>query len=142
MFSAITDYFYSDQTANKYTKDLSENEKSDMINNRFLPKLIKAAGYIPYIRDMLASYQYLLDKNKPAAIKALIAVPLLYFVVPVDAIPDILLALGYTDDMAVFAAALRMFASQIAQCHYDAADEILEHNEVKSEENILREAKD
>ena len=135
MFSTITGYFYGDKVADNYTNSLSEDEKSEMIGNEFLPKLIRAASYVPYIRDMLASYQYLLDNDKPSAIKALIAVPLLYFVVPIDAIPDILVGIGYTDDMAIFATALKAFHDQIEQHHYDAADEILEYDEIEFDED-------
>jgi len=48
-----------------------------------------------------------------------------YFVLPLDAIPDVLPALGFTDDAAVLATAIKMVASNIRPEHRDAAREKL-----------------
>jgi uncharacterized membrane protein YkvA (DUF1232 family) len=42
-------------------------------------------------------------------------------VLPFDIIPDIIPVLGYTDDAAVLAAAIRMVAQHIGPEHRDAA---------------------
>jgi uncharacterized membrane protein YkvA (DUF1232 family) len=42
-------------------------------------------------------------------------------VIPVDAVPDILPALGFTDDAAVIAATLQLLAAYILPEHREAA---------------------
>jgi uncharacterized membrane protein YkvA (DUF1232 family) len=50
---------------------------------------------------------------------------LAYFILPFDFIPDMLPVLGFTDDAAVLAAAIRTVASHITPAHRDAAREML-----------------
>ena len=44
-----------------------------------------------------------------------------YFILPFDFVPDMLPVLGFTDDAAVLATAIRMVASHITPEHRDAA---------------------
>jgi uncharacterized membrane protein YkvA (DUF1232 family) len=46
---------------------------------------------------------------------------LAYFVLPADVIPDILPVVGYTDDAAVLAAAIKLVASHVTPAHREAA---------------------
>jgi uncharacterized membrane protein YkvA (DUF1232 family) len=49
---------------------------------------------------------YFMDPRAPTSVKAIAGLALLYFIVPLDSIPDITPALGYMDDLAVMSAAL------------------------------------
>ena len=51
---------------------------------------------------------------------------LAYFVVPLDFIPDIILGLGFTDDVAVLMAALTAIRTNITPAHRAAARKALE----------------
>jgi uncharacterized membrane protein YkvA (DUF1232 family) len=53
---------------------------------------------------------------------------LAYFVLPIDAVPDMLPLFGYTDDAAVLATALRLVASHIRPEHREAAQRALARN--------------
>jgi uncharacterized membrane protein YkvA (DUF1232 family) len=44
-----------------------------------------------------------------------------YFILPFDFIPDMLPVLGFTDDAAILATAIRMVAAHIKPEHRDAA---------------------
>jgi uncharacterized membrane protein YkvA (DUF1232 family) len=44
-----------------------------------------------------------------------------YFILPFDFIPDMMPVLGFTDDAAVLATAIRLVASHITSDHRDAA---------------------
>jgi uncharacterized membrane protein YkvA (DUF1232 family) len=46
---------------------------------------------------------------------------LAYFVLPADAVPDFLPALGFTDDAAIFAATLQLVSAYIRPEHREAA---------------------
>ena len=51
---------------------------------------------------------------------------LAYFVLPVDAIPDVIAGLGYTDDAAVFTALLAILGKNLKPKHREAARRALE----------------
>ncbi len=53
--------------------------------------------------------------------KAALVGALAYFVLPVDLIPDMLPVIGYTDDAAMLAAAIKLVASHITPDHREAA---------------------
>jgi uncharacterized membrane protein YkvA (DUF1232 family) len=46
---------------------------------------------------------------------------LAYFVLPIDAIPDILPVVGFADDAAVLTAAIKLVAGHITPAHREAA---------------------
>ena len=57
--------------------------------------------------------------------KAALLGALAYFVLPADAMPDILPLLGYTDDALVLVTALRMVSGHIRDEHREAARQAL-----------------
>jgi uncharacterized membrane protein YkvA (DUF1232 family) len=63
------------------------------------------------------------DPITPKWAKAVIAGALAYFVLPADAIPDFLPAIGYTDDLAALTAAVATVAAHISPEHKQQADE-------------------
>ena len=56
-----------------------------------------------------------------------------YFILPFDFIPDMLPVLGFTDDAAVLATAIRLVATHITTDHRDAARAALKRVIDKSE---------
>ena len=58
-------------------------------------------------------------------VKAALLGALAYFVLPADAMPDILPMLGYTDDALVLVTALRMVSGHIRDEHREAARQAL-----------------
>ena len=61
----------------------------------------------------LQLYFLIVDAGTPAHIKAFCLGPLGYFILPADAIPDIIPVVGYSDDLGVLALALATVASYI-----------------------------
>ncbi len=51
---------------------------------------------------------------------------IVYFIVPDDLIPDSIPVLGYADDAAVLAGAMKLFSSHIKPEHREAAQLMLE----------------
>ena len=70
---------------------------------------------------MLAAYYCAFDNDTPLTVKATLVAALAYFVLPVDAIPDVLPVIGFTDDAAVLAIAINLVASHIHPAHREAA---------------------
>ena len=80
---------------------------------------------LPFAEDLLSAYYCAFDRTTPIQVKAALLGALAYFVLPVDLIPDILPILGYADDAAVLATALRLVASHIRPEHREAARQAL-----------------
>jgi uncharacterized membrane protein YkvA (DUF1232 family) len=91
----------------------------------FWAKIRRLAGRLPFAEDLLAAYYCAFDRDTPAHVKASLLAALGYFVLPADVVPDLLPALGFADDAAVLAAALRLMASQIRPEHRAAAQQAL-----------------
>ncbi len=79
------------------------------------------AARIPFADELLAAYYCAFDKDTPLTVKATLVGALAYFVLPVDAIPDVLPVIGFTDDAAVLATATKLVAGAIRPEHREAA---------------------
>lgn len=84
-------------------------------------KLSKVAAHIPFAEDLLAAYYCAFDRATPLSVKATLVGAIAYFVLPFDAIPDLLPVIGFTDDAAVLAAAIRLVAGAMTPDHRAAA---------------------
>ena len=92
---------------------------------RFLPKILKVAGKIPFSDDIAAAYYCALDPDTPRKAKMVLFGALAYFVIPTDAVPDFIAALGFTDDATVLATALGIVGTQVQEKHRRAARRLL-----------------
>lgn len=92
---------------------------------KLLPKLLRVAGRIPFADDLAAAYYCALDADTPVKVKMVLFAALGYFVLPVDAIPDVLTGLGFTDDATVLATALGIVGAHVQDHHRVAARRLL-----------------
>ncbi len=95
------------------------------VRRGFWPKLAKSAARIPFARDLVAVWYCARDPETPAAAKGVMLAALAYFVLPTDAIPDVLAGVGFTDDAAVIAAVLSMLGANLKPRHRLKARETL-----------------
>ena len=77
------------------------------------------------LEPALKMYYAASDSDTPAWAKATMIGALGYFISPIDAIPDVIPLLGYSDDLGVLAAALTATAAQIKEEHITKAKEML-----------------
>jgi uncharacterized membrane protein YkvA (DUF1232 family) len=91
------------------------------VSRGFWPKMQKVAARIPFARDALSVWYCARDDETPLAAKGMMFAALAYFVLPVDAIPDFIAGLGYTDDAAVFAALMAVLGRNLKPKHKEAA---------------------
>ncbi len=96
------------------------------VERGFWSKVRRTLGRVPFVEEAVAAYFCALDRDTPLAVKAIVMGALAYFVIPTDLIPDFIAALGYTDDAAVFYAALRTVAPHIQDRHRDKARHALD----------------
>ena len=94
---------------------------AQIVARRFWPKIRKLAVHIPFAEDALAMFYAAFDKQTPAKSKAFLLAALAYFVLPIDAIPDWVPGLGFTDDAAVIAAALGIAGRAVQPRHREQA---------------------
>lgn len=87
----------------------------------FMARLKRVARRIPFAQDMLAAWICTRDPATPRRVRLTLLAALGYFVLPIDAIPDIMPFLGFTDDAAVIAAALAAVAGSITPEHREKA---------------------
>ena len=96
------------------------------VTRSFWPKITRTAARIPFADQALAAWYAARDPQTPMAAKGMIFAGLAYFVLPVDAIPDIFAGIGFTDDAAVIAALIATLGANIKSRHRDQAKAALE----------------
>jgi uncharacterized membrane protein YkvA (DUF1232 family) len=92
---------------------------------RFLPKLLKVAGRIPFADDLAAAYYAAIDAQTPKRVKGVLLAALAYFVIPADMLPDFIIGFGFTDDATVLATALGIVGGHVEERHKRAARRLL-----------------
>lgn len=91
----------------------------------FWPKIRKVASKVPFAADALSLWWCAKDPTTPTAAKGMMLAALAYFVLPTDAIPDVLPAIGFTDDAAVIAALIAIVGKNLKPRHKDEAKTFL-----------------
>jgi uncharacterized membrane protein YkvA (DUF1232 family) len=91
----------------------------------FWAKLRRVGRHVPFAEDLLAAYYCTLDPATPGRVKLVLLGAIAYFVIPFDAVADILPILGFADDAAILAAAFTQVAGSIKETHREKAREAL-----------------
>ena len=99
----ITDW--SDKEPDKETSQNVRQNFKDYLKNTF--------GSIPFAEEAVALYLLFIDPDYPIIKKGVAVFALLYFISPVDLVPDILPVVGFLDDAGIIAAAVNMYNEDI-----------------------------
>ena len=110
-----SDYGVGFEPADRLAKD------PESLRRRFWIKLKKVVGKLPFAEDLLAAYYCAFDRQTPRHVQAALLGAIAYFILPFDFIPDMLPVLGFTDDAAILATAIRMVSAHILPEHREAA---------------------
>lgn len=103
----------------------TQSRREKTVREGFWPKIARVARKVPFARDAVAAWYCATDPATPSRVKGVLFAALAYFVMPADLIPDIFVLIGFSDDMAVLAAAFAMIRGHIRDRHYEAADRAL-----------------
>ncbi len=98
-----------------YSKQFSEDSYWSKLKN-----FAKQAGR-EVVEKSLILYYVGTDPTVPSWAKGIVAAALGYFIVPVDAIPDLAPFVGYADDLGAISMALAAIASCISKAHVEQA---------------------
>jgi uncharacterized membrane protein YkvA (DUF1232 family) len=96
-------------------------EDRETLRRRFWIKLKKVVARLPFAEDLLTAYYCAFDRQTPRHVQAALLGAIAYFVLPFDFIPDMMPVLGFTDDAAILATAIRLVAAHIKPEHREAA---------------------
>ncbi len=95
------------------------------VRRGFWRKAKRVAAKLPFAEHLLAAYYCAFDRTTPLAVKTTLVGALAYFVLPADAVPDLLPVIGYGDDAAILMGALKLVAGHIRPEHREAAKQAL-----------------
>jgi uncharacterized membrane protein YkvA (DUF1232 family) len=115
MASDTTDYSTGFPPADRLAQD------RESVRRRFWTKFKRVVAKLPFAEELLAAYYCAFDRETPRHVQIALLGAIAYFILPFDFVPDMLPVLGFTDDAAVLATALRMVATHITPDHRAAA---------------------
>jgi len=91
---------------------------SEYVEERLWNKVEREGKKIRFAKDVKALYRYMKDKHVPWYRKSIVVAALIYFISPIDAIPDFTPFFGFLDDLGVIVAAIKYLGSEIVP-YYD-----------------------
>lgn len=115
----ITEFPDIDFLEEYYTEEpLNEEEIQEV--SQTLDKKIKAnrRSIFKILSHLRALKNYMLDKDVKWIRKSVVVAALLYFITPVDALPDVAPFIGFLDDIGVIAFTIKFLGSEIGK-YYD-----------------------
>lgn len=95
------------------------------VKQKFFPRLARVLARVPLADELVAAYYAAFDRATPLKAKGILIGALAYFILPADAVPDIVLGLGFTDDMAVLLAAYNIVRNHVTDEHRRRARETI-----------------
>src|SRR6202040_4215035 len=84
----------------------------------FWTRLLKIAGRIPFAEDIAAAWFCVIDPTTPGRVRGVVLAALAWFVLPASVMPEFLLILGLTDEVAVATIVVRMVRKHLKESHY------------------------
>ncbi len=115
---------------NGYLDDLDEldfggqneddtSEKIEYVESNIWTKLEAVGKKISFAKDIIALVNYMRDPFVSWYRKAIVVGALIYFISPIDTIPDLAPLFGYLDDLGVITAVLKFLGSELIPYYKD-----------------------
>ena len=93
--------------------------RAEYVEENLWYKLEKAGKKISFAKDIMALFNYMQDSFVSWHRKAIVIAALIYFISPIDTIPDVAPLFGYLDDLGVITALLKFLGNELIP-YYDA----------------------
>jgi uncharacterized membrane protein YkvA (DUF1232 family) len=119
----------------QYIDEAARSGSEEKVREGFARKLARIATDNPVINLAREAYRYLTDPKLPARYKVMLVAALLYFLAPIDAVPDAIPGLGYVDDIMVLSVIVAS-VQKLLQAIRDNAKEIIREGEVAAEQVV------
>lgn len=88
--------------------------QAHQVNDQFEAKLERMGKKMRFAQDLIALFRYFMDANVAWQRKTIVVAALLYFISPIDAIPDLAPFVGYLDDFGVILAVTKYMSNELA----------------------------
>ncbi len=89
------------------------SEKIEYVESNIWTKLEAVGKKISFAKDILALVNYMRDPFVSWHRKAIVVGALIYFISPIDTIPDLIPLFGYLDDLGVITALMKFLGSEL-----------------------------
>jgi uncharacterized membrane protein YkvA (DUF1232 family) len=86
---------------------------AEVVSENFEKKMKDAGRAVRFAQDAIALFRYFQDGRIAWQKKAIVVAALVYFIVPFDAIPDLVPLVGYLDDFGVVAAVAKFMSDEL-----------------------------
>lgn len=106
-------------------RDAEANQR--VAREGFVAKAKRYLQRLPMAESTVAMYFCMLDPKTPAWVKGVVAAALAYFILPLDAVPDLMPLVGFGDDASVLAAAFTAVSGHVTEAHRASAREWMAH---------------
>lgn len=107
-----------DEFEEQFSSEEEVQKGSQYVDENLWSKVEKVGSKIRFAKDVKALYRYMRDKYVPWYRKSIVIGALIYFISPIDAIPDLAPLIGYLDDLGVITAVIKFLGSEILP-YYD-----------------------
>lgn len=97
----------------KYDSPSKVEKGQQEVEEGLWEKVERVGKKISFAKDIKALYNYMRDKHVPWYRKSIVIGALIYFISPIDAVPDLAPLVGYLDDLGVITAVLKFMGSEL-----------------------------
>jgi uncharacterized membrane protein YkvA (DUF1232 family) len=117
--SEIEEHDYMENTLQDLSSDYEThdkyNEGKEYIEENFWSKIERVGSKLSFAKDIKALYNYFSDPSISWYRKSIVVGALVYFIFPIDSIPDLAPLIGYLDDLGVITATIKFLGSELTQ---------------------------
>jgi uncharacterized membrane protein YkvA (DUF1232 family) len=117
--SEIEEHDYMGNTLQDLSSDYEThdkyNEGKEYIEENFWSKIERVGSKLSFAKDIKALYNYFIDPSISWYRKSIVVGALVYFIFPIDSIPDLAPLIGYLDDLGVITATIKFLGSELTQ---------------------------
>lgn len=106
----LEEYYPERQLSEKETIELDRNVGKKILSSK--KSILKVISHLKALR------RYMMDRDVKWYKKSIVVAALVYFVTPIDAMPDFAPFVGYLDDIGVIAWTIKFLGSEITS-YYD-----------------------
>jgi uncharacterized membrane protein YkvA (DUF1232 family) len=98
-----------------YTGEELSDLEAHVLAGKVQDKIEKNRSRLSFINHLRAFGKYLFDRDVKWYRKSVVVAALVYFITPVDAIPDLTPFAGFLDDLGVITAAIKFLGNELKQ---------------------------
>ena len=117
--SEIEEHNYMEETISDLGSDYESHSKfeegKEYIEENFWQKVERVGKKLSFTKDLKALFNYFSDTSIPWYRKSIVVGALVYFIFPIDSIPDLAPLVGYLDDLGVITAVIKYLGSELTQ---------------------------